>query len=802
MSNAAVRVKEVFASALVCASAADRERYLSEACAGDAALRAEVEALLRAHARAAGFLEQPACAGVLPRSSQAGEREATAAECEPYEDTLHLDFLTPSSRPGSAGRLDHYEVCEVIGRGGMGAVLKAFDEKLHRVVAVKVMAPALAASPLARKRFVREARAAAAVRHDHVIDIHAVEDAGPLPYLVMECVVGVSLEERIRRSGPLQLNEVLRIGMQIAQGLAAAHAQGLVHRDIKPANILLENGVERVKITDFGLARSAADDSMTLPGLIAGTPQFMAPEQASGRPVDHRADLFSLGSVLYMMCSGRPPFTGDDPLSVLRRVCDEVPPPIRELNPAVPDWFASILERLHAKDPKDRLQSAGEVADLLAQGLAHLQQPAVAPPAAAPARVAGGRRYRWLAVVLLAIPFGFGAYRYGPPLYRSVAGMSRLEFESDDPHVKVTVKKDNQAVARVDLRSDTGVDLGAGDYDLELTDARADLRLSEARITLGSGDRKVVAVREDPSFVGEVRRWEGHQNAVRGAAFSPSEPWIASISHDRSLRLWDLESGKEFRRLAGHTAKGACLAFSPDGSRILSGGDDRSLRLWDTKTGQQVRELIGHEGFVVGVAFTAGGDQALSASYDHTVRLWDLNTGTVLRVFRGHSDAVWSVALSPDGRRVLTGSWDGTARVWDFRTGDELRRFTRHDGRVWPVAFSPDGRLAASGGNDSKIWLWEVDSGSEVRELPGHESSVVCTLAFSPDGRRLLSGGSDSYVRLWDVESGRQLECFDGHRGDVWCVAFSSDGRHALSAGGGDSVPKGDNLILLWRLPK
>ena len=202
-------------------------------------------------------------------------------------ETPALDFLQPSTKPGSLGRLGHYEVLEVLGQGGFGIVLKAFDEKLHRVVAIKVMAPHLAATSPARKRFLREARAAAAVRHENVVAIHAVEEQ-PIPYLVMEYIAGQTLQQKLDRNGPLDVTEVLRIGQQIASGLAAAHAQGLIHRDIKPANILLENGVEqRVKITDFGLARAADDASLTQSGVIAGTPLYMAPEQAQGEAIDH-----------------------------------------------------------------------------------------------------------------------------------------------------------------------------------------------------------------------------------------------------------------------------------------------------------------------------------------------------------------------------------------------------------------------------------------------------------------------------------------------------------------------------------
>ena len=163
--------------------------------------------------------------------------------------------------------------------------------------------------------------------------------------------------------------------MQTAAGLAAAHAQGLVHRDVKPANILLENGIERVKLTDFGLARAAADAGMTQSGIVAGTPHYMAPEQARGEATDHRADLFSLGSTLYAMCTGLPPFRAETPVAVLRRVSDDVPRPIRQLNPEIPDWLEAIVERLHAKDPADRFASASELADLLGQCLAHVQEP-------------------------------------------------------------------------------------------------------------------------------------------------------------------------------------------------------------------------------------------------------------------------------------------------------------------------------------------------------------------------------------------------------------------------------------------
>ncbi len=288
---------------------------------------------------------------------------------------ISLDFLAPTDDPQSLGRIGTYEVVGVVGRGGTGIVFKAFDRTLNRLVAIKVLAPNLATNAAARRRFARESQAAAAVVHEHIVPIHAVSDQQGLPYLVMQYVPGRSLQQRLDRQGPLPIREILRIGMQTAAGLAAAHAQGLVHRDVKPANIMLENGVERVLITDFGLARTVDEASLTCSGVIAGTPQYMAPEQARGEAIDYRTDLFSLGSVLYAMATGHSPFRAETTMGVLHRICKETPRPIQESNPEIPLWLSAIVARLHAKNPTKRYTSAAEVAEILQRHLARLQSP-------------------------------------------------------------------------------------------------------------------------------------------------------------------------------------------------------------------------------------------------------------------------------------------------------------------------------------------------------------------------------------------------------------------------------------------
>jgi serine/threonine-protein kinase len=286
-----------------------------------------------------------------------------------------VEYLGPSDRPDMLGRVGNYEVYGLVGYGSTGSVVKAFDSTLNRYVAIKILSMTYSHLGAARRRFEREARAAAAVSHEHVVPIYAVDEFRGLPYIVMQYVSGGSLQQRIDRQGPLSSLEVVRIGMQVSSGLAAAHAQGIVHRDVKPANVMLQNSVDRVMVTDFGLARVADEAGMTHSGVIAGTPHFMSPEQARGEAIDRRSDLFSLGSLMYTAATGRPPFRAETVYGVLRHVCESAARPIREINPEIPDWLEALIAKLMSKQPDDRFDSAERVQKVLADELAHLQGP-------------------------------------------------------------------------------------------------------------------------------------------------------------------------------------------------------------------------------------------------------------------------------------------------------------------------------------------------------------------------------------------------------------------------------------------
>jgi serine/threonine protein kinase len=276
-------------------------------------------------------------------------------------------FLSPPCQPDEIGRLGDYRVLRLLGKGGMGFVFHAEDATLRRPVALKVMKPDMEGQARGCERFLREARAMASIKHDSLVTVFQVGHERNVVYLAMELLDGDSLEDWIEKSRRPKLSTVVRIAREIAEGLAAIHSAGLVHRDLKPANLWMEpNG--RVKILDFGLARFVNDnDGLTQSGAILGTPSFMSPEQARGRPVDFRSDLFSLGCVLYNLCTGKSPFHSNNVTAALTALAVDTPTPLRERNAAIPEELSELVEQLLVKDPSRRPASAAEIAERLLQ---------------------------------------------------------------------------------------------------------------------------------------------------------------------------------------------------------------------------------------------------------------------------------------------------------------------------------------------------------------------------------------------------------------------------------------------------
>lgn len=284
-------------------------------------------------------------------------------------------ILAPPTHPETLGRLGRYEIESTVGMGGMGLVLRGYDRDLQRPVAIKLMSPRFSTNGTAKQRFAREARAVATILHPNVIAIHGIEETSGMPWFVMPFVAGPSLKELVGQTGPLPEREIVRIGLQLASGLAAAHGQGLVHRDIKPENVLVDNQINRVVITDFGLVQRESEESLTQTGVLAGTLNYMSPEQTRGEDIDGRSDLFSLGSLMYFLATGRIPFQSETPAGVLHKIANTRHVDARSVNPEISRALSGTIDRLLAKKPSRRFQSAANLEEFLADFIAHLNKP-------------------------------------------------------------------------------------------------------------------------------------------------------------------------------------------------------------------------------------------------------------------------------------------------------------------------------------------------------------------------------------------------------------------------------------------
>ena len=286
---------------------------------------------------------------------------------------------------------------------------------------------------------------------------------------------------------------------------------------------------------------------------------------------------------------------------------------------------------------------------------------------------------------------------------------------------------------------------------------------------------------------------EGHKQQVFSVAYSPDGKTLASGSNDKTIKLWDVKTGKERATFEGHTEGVQSVAYSPDGKTLASGGEDKTIKLWDIKTGKERATLEGHRAWVKSVVYSPDGKTLASGSDDRKIKLWDAKTGKKLATLRGHTESVLSLAYSPDGKTLASGSWDKTIKLWDAKTGKELATLKGHtDWGVWSVAFSPDGKTLASGSGDKTIKLWDVKTGKELATLEGHIEEVS-SVAFSPNGKRLASGGHD--ITIWDVRTGKEQATLKGHKGDVISVAYSPDGTTLASA-------STDKTIKLWVVRK
>ncbi len=803
--------KTIFAEAIEIKDPAARAVYLDRACGADAKLRAGVEALLRAHERAGGFLESPAVGVTLDG---------------------------PARIEGPGTKIGHYELLELIGEGGMGLVYLAEQkEPVRRKVALKIIKPGMDSKQVIA-RFEAERQALALLDHPniaHVFDAGTTETGRP--YFVMEYVKGLSIT-RYCDDNKLMIEQRLRLFEQLCEAVHHAHQKGIIHRDLKPSNILVSVHGDRAvpKIIDFGIAKAITSPLtdktfVTFQGQLLGTPEYMSPEQVdlATQDIDTRSDIYSLGVVLYELLAGVLPFESD---AFERAGLAEIQQTIREAEPASPSirltslgekaktiaasrgtQVVPLARRLHRelewiplkamrKDRCRRYRSASEMADDIRNYLTGL--PLLAGPETAIYRVQKFVRKHAgsvTTVALVAIAVLLGLIVSMAMYVRSEHALQRetvARAEAEGAREKESIARTQAEQAREATKQKA--------EELRRTLYVNSIQLADAKYREGNIRRVQELLASCPN---DLRGWEwnrldyiadesimtlrGHSRFVSFVTVSPNGKQIISAGWDNTIRVWDALKGAELLTISRDQSNAVtCAALGPDGRHVVVGDNGGRMDVWDLTNGKKVMTLNGHNSLVSAVAFSPDGSRIVSGSSDATTKIWDAKTGNRLATLMSYTGGISSVVVSSDGKRIASAAYgDDKIRVLDATSNEEIMTLSSKSVKDSFLAFCPDDKLVVSA-EDNEIKIWDLTKGALVMTLHGHDGWIR-SVAFSPDGKRMVSGGADNTIKVWDTATGEDLATLSGHGGSVSSVAFTLDGRHIVSG-------SNDSTIKLWRM--
>ncbi len=784
MDSERERIEEILAGAVTKASAAERAAYLDRACGDVPQLRAQVEALLRAHDRAGNFLEV----------------------------SVELRQVPPADNHIGT-KVGHYRLLQKIGEGGFGVVYRAEQvEPVKRTVALKIIKPGMDTTEVVA-RFEAERQALALMDHPNIA---RVLDAGTTenerPYFVMELVEGVPLTQHCDQHR-LSTTERLHLFIKVCHAVQHAHQKGIIHRDLKPTNVLvvLQDGAPVPKIIDFGVAK-ALGQKLTEKTLytafqqLVGTPTYMSPEQAelTGSDVDTRSDIYSLGVLLYELLTGVTPFDAETlrqgALDEVRRmICEKEPPKpstrlrtlgakqteVAKYRKTQPETLTRLLHgdldwivmKCLEKDRSRRYATANALALDLEQHLQH--QPVTAAAPTLEYRVTKfARRHR---VALLTVTAFALLLVAGTAISLREAILATRNAEQS-----------RRNLIRLHLANSSRL-LESGDCLASLSSVAKALKLAHGHPEDENAyQRRLAMIAQGSPRI--VQMWfheiePGPAWLVAANCFSPDGRYAVSGSRD-CARIWDTETG-ELRRTVHHAAAG-CAAISPDGKVLVTGNmldAACSVRIWDFESGRELIPPLEQSRAIYNAAFSPDGHYLVTSCYDPIARIWDVQNGRLGRSLP-HPSTVHHAEFSPDGTRVVTACWDGGVRLWDSASGELLRPPLLHAARVQWASFSPDGgQLVTADGTQAS--LWDCRDGRRIAVFP--HSAGVEQAFFDPKGDQILTCSADRTIRFWDAKTAKPCAAPLQHPSRVNSAALDRTGRHLLTT-------CADGTVRLWAL--
>jgi WD40 repeat protein/serine/threonine protein kinase len=774
-----------------------------------------------------------------------GHEEAVAREY------IALTSCIPTPTPGTtrvierrADRIGPYRLIEILGRGGQGIVYRAEDTRLERTVALKVLSLAVASVSQGRRtRFRREAAILARLQHPGICTILDADLEGDTPYIAMRFVEGETLAVALARSREaeegstptsdgmtpssasrllaprraLDLAQTLSFFERAARTLHAAHEAGVVHRDVKPGNLMVSTDGSPV-LLDFGLARGGEDEEsvvLTRSDEVFGTPAYISPEQLdSGRHVDRRTDVYSLGVVLYECLTLKRPFQGDSNTALAEAIRFAPIPPPRRANTTLPTDLEVVLETALEKDVARRYPTALDLAEELRRVREY--EPIRARPAGPLVRL-----QRWSRRHPVVAMGTFGSIAaLSIALTIALVLLRRVRTEEQRKETALALYEGgwfrDQASGSLPDSPPRSLHyaIAAGERDPGLASNRvllAALSAMYGQQVLVGHEAFVMQADVDPSsrriatasLDGTARVWDAHTGQERAlfrheggtllcVRFSPDGQRIVVTGSIGRAWIHDLLPGSEAVELVGHSGGVHWAQFSPDGTRVVTASRDCTARVWDARDGRELARLAGHTGSIAEARFLDGGRLVLTRSAeppqgsttivnDATARIFDARSGAELRVLRGHKGAVVAFDASSDGRFVVTASEDRSARLWalDGPGPDPVRVF-HAPGRFHAAAFSPDGsRLALSWDAGAKVV--DVATGDDLYRLPEHEHRAIVHISWRPDGGELVTIARDDALRVFRASDGAHVRTCRGEVRQIGGLRWSPDGTFLTS---------------------